>query len=85
MHTQDPLTETDILRASRLMGEGDLEELALALRVSDDDMASIQSKFKKKEGQALQLLHVWHSETNGSKQRLYGILTERGYHEAAKM
>ena len=66
------------------MGEGDFEELACVLSVSDDDLASIRRKFKKKEGQALQLLRSWHSETNGSKQRLYGILTETGYHEAAK-
>ena len=69
--------------ASQLMGDGDLETLACALGVSDDDLASIQSKFKKQEAQACQLLYRWHSETNASKQRLCDILTATGYHKAA--
>ena len=66
------------------MGDRDLEELASALCVSDDDLATIQSKFKKKEAQAHQLLYKWHNETKGSKQRLCEILSVTGYHEAAK-
>ena len=66
------------------MGDGNLEELASILCVSDDDLATIQSKFKKKEAQAYQLLYKWHKETNGNKQRLCEILAATGYHEAAK-
>ena len=66
------------------MGHGDLEELASSLDITDDDFVTIQSKFKKKEAQAKQLLIKWHRETNGSKQRLCEILTECGYHEAAE-
>ena len=66
------------------MGEGDLEELASALNISDDDLATIRSKFKKKESQAHQLLRKWHSETEGSRQRLIEILTATEYHQAAK-
>ena len=67
------------------MGSGDLEELACALGISDDDFATIQSRFKKKEGQAHQLLCKWHSETRGSKQKLCGILRATGYQEASKL
>ena len=65
------------------MGDGDLEELASALRISDDDLATVQSRFKKKESQAHELLCKWHTETKGSKQQLSGILKAAGYHEAA--
>ena len=66
------------------MGDGDLEELASALCISDDDLAAIQSKFKKKEAQARQLLYKWRKITEGSKQRLCEILMATGYRKAAK-
>ena len=66
------------------MGDGDLEELATALSIPDDELAAIQSKFKKKDAQAHQLLLKWHSETKGTKQRLCEILAATGYHQAAK-
>ena len=66
------------------MGDGDLEELASALSISDDELATIQSKFKKKQSQANQVLRKWHTETKGSKQQLFGILKAAGYLEAAK-
>ena len=66
------------------MGDGDLAELAIALCIPDDELAIIQSKFKKKEAQAHQLLYKWHRETNGSKQRLCEILVVAGYAAAAK-
>ena len=67
------------------MRDGDLEELASALSISDDDLANIQSRFKKKDSQAHQLLSKWHSETKGSKQKLCGILRATEYQEAAKV
>ena len=67
------------------MGSEDLETLASALSISDDDLANIQSKFKKKEGQAHQLFRKWHRETNGTKQDLYGILTATRYQEVANV
>ena len=81
---QNPITEADMLSASRLMGEGNLEELAVALNISDDDLATVQSRFKKKEAQAYNVLFKWHSETGGSKERLVEILNAAGYEEAAK-
>ena len=78
------MTETDIIISSRRMGDGDLEELAIALCISDDELAAIQSKFKKKEAQAHQLLLKWRKRTNGSKQMLSEILAATGYHEAVK-
>ena len=39
------------------MEDGDVQELASALCISDDDLATIQSKFKKKEAQVRQLLY----------------------------
>ena len=66
------------------MGDGDLETLACALGVADDHLESILSKFKKREGQAFQLLYWWHSKTNASKQTLGDILTATGYHKAAE-
>ena len=63
---------------------GNLEELASTLYISDNDLATIRSKYKKKEAQAQHLLYKWHKETNGSKQRLCEILTATGYDEAAK-
>ena len=66
------------------MGDGNLEELASTLCVSDKRLATIQSKFKKKEAQAQQLLYKWHRDTKGSKQQLCEILAATGYNEAAK-
>lgn len=66
------------------MSEGDIEMLACAVGVSDDELASIQSKFKKQKAQVFQLLSRWHSETNESKQTLCDILTATGYHRAVK-
>ena len=66
------------------MEDGDLEELASALNISDDDLVTIQSKFKMKESQAHQLLCKWRSETKGSRQRLFEILTATVYRKAAK-
>ena len=80
---QDPLTEKDIIQSSRLMRDGDLEGLASALSISDDDLATIQSSFKKKETQAQQLMYKWHRGTNGSKQRLCEILAATGFQQAA--
>ena len=66
------------------MSIGDIEELAGALNISDDDLATIQSRFKKKETRAHRLMCNWHAETGGSKQMLVEILHATGYHEAAK-
>ena len=66
------------------MGDGNLEELASTLCVSDDDLATIQRKYKKKEAQAQQLLFKWHKVTNGNKQQLCEILAATGYSDAAK-
>ena len=65
------------------MSTGDIEELAGALNISDDDLATIQSRFKKKETQAHRLMCNWHAESGGSKQMLVEILHAIGYHEAA--
>ena len=66
------------------MRDGDLEGLAVALNISDDDLATIQSRFKKKEAQAQQLMHKWRRETNmGSKQSLCEILAATGFQQAA--
>ena len=73
-----------MLSSSRLMRDGDLEELAGALNISDDELTTVQSRFKNKQSQAHQLMCKWQTETNGSKQRLFEILRATGYHEAAK-
>ena len=81
---QDPLTEANMLSASRLMSDGDLEELAVALNISDDDLATVQSRFKKKSAQAYNILCKWRTKTGGNKERLVETLNVAGFEEAAK-
>ena len=73
----------DLVKCSRSM-DGDLSELAAIISIGDEEAAAIQSRFKKPQSQALQLLRKWHSQTQGSRQALVEVLKSAAFHQAAQ-
>lgn len=78
----NPPTVGDLLSCSRCIQEGvDLSLLAAALDIPDDEFDIIRHKYKNPQGQALQLMKVWHEEKGGSssKRKLADVLLNAGF------
>jgi len=80
----ESLSLMDIIACSRCI-DGDLTLLAAALDIPDEDMSTIQSKYKNAQGQALQMLKKWQSSGTHTKRELINILQGTGFAKAAKM
>lgn len=78
-----PVGLSDMVFCSRHM-DGSLSLLASAMDITDDEMEQLSAKYNSTQGQALQLLKIWHRNIGGSKQELYKLLTSAGFSEAAK-
>ena len=81
-------TEVQLVRQITLCSrhiDGDLTLLAAALDISDDEVATIKSKYKNTRGQALQMLIQWQSSGTHTKQELTKILQNTGFKRAADM
>ena len=64
---------------------GDLTQLAAALDISDEEVATIKSKVTNPRGQAHQMLKKWQSSGTHSKQELVETLRGNGFIPAANM
>ena len=81
-------TEVQLVRQITLCSryiDGDLRLLAAALDISDEEVATIKSKFKNTRGQVLQMLKKWLSSGIHSKQELVETLWGNGFIRAANM
>ena len=60
--------------------------LALVLNITDAELESICSRYKKPQGQAYQMLHTWYSRTQSQNQRqeLAAALEATKFSAAAK-
>ena len=78
----DPLSLAHIVACSRCI-DGDLTLLAAVLGITDEDMATIQSRFKAVQGQAYQMLQKWQSCGTHTKQELAETLQGAEFPQAA--
>ena len=76
--------QMDIQKISRYVC-GELTLLAAALDISDEEVATIKSRCKNTQGQALQMLMKWQSSGTHSKQELVETLRGIGFIRAADM
>ena len=80
--SDNPPTDVDLIFCSRCIQEGaDLSLLAAALNVPDDEFDTIRHKYKKPQGQALQLMRIWLKEKgrSSSKRKLADVLLSVGF------
>ena len=78
----EPLTLLHITACSHYI-DGDLTLLAAALGIPDKDMSDIRSKYKKVQGQALQMLMKWQSSGTHTRKELTECLQGTGFTQAA--
>ena len=64
---------------------GDLLPLAHTLNIPEDEVKSIQSRFKSAQLQAQHMLKYWQSTGDRSKQDLADILNDAGFVDAAQV
>lgn len=83
-HEKELLSVSQITHCSRHI-DGDLTLLAAVLDISDEEVATIKSRFKNTRGQALQMLKKWQSSGTHTKQELTEILQDTGFKRAADM
>lgn len=74
---------SDIIACCRCIS-GDLSLLAAALDIPDEEMATIKSKYKTANGQALQMLKKWQSTGTHTKQELAEILQNVDFPQASQ-
>ena len=64
---------------------GDLLPLAHTLNIPEDEVKSIQSRFKSAQLQAQHMLKYWQSAGDRNKQDLADILNDAGFVDAAQV
>ena len=82
---KEPLSLSHIIAYSRCIdADSDLTLLAAALDIDDEDVATIKSKYKLANGQALQMLKKWLKSGAHTKQELADILQAVGLLQATQ-
>lgn len=77
---KEPLSFSHIIACSRCIdADSDLTLLAAALDIDDEEVATIKSKYKLANGQALQMLKKWLKSGTHTKQDLADILQAAGF------
>ena len=83
-HEKELLSVSQIILCSRHI-DGDLTLLAAVLDISDEEVATIKSKFKNTRSQVVQMLKKWQASGTHTKQELTEILHDTGFKRAASM
>ena len=81
----EPLSLSHVIACSRCIdADSDLTLLAAALDIDDEEVATIKSKYKQANGQALQMLKKWLKSGTHTKQELADILQAAGFLQAVQ-